>query len=94
MKINTTLRKEIRSFIKNKIQEEKAKITVYVPYTLTSDDKESIQSLLSKKEISDVRYVIDKDIFAGIIIQYGSKLLDLSLRSGLKNLQKRMYETY
>ena len=61
---------------------------------LSQDEKQRIQSDLSKdfKSPLDIDYLYDPAIIAGLIIQIGSVMIDTSIKTKLKKLEKSMLE--
>ena len=62
---------------------------------LSLEEKKKIQSKLSKdfKSPLDIDYEYDPDLIAGLIIQVGSVMVDTSIKTKLKKLEKNMIET-
>ena len=61
---------------------------------LSKKELESIQSELSKdfKSPIKVNYIYDPNLIAGLVIQVGSVMVDTSIKSKLKQLEKNMVE--
>ena len=61
---------------------------------LTKKELENIQSELSKDFKSPIKidYIYDPNLIAGLIIQVGSVMVDTSIKSKLKQLEKNMVE--
>ena len=61
---------------------------------LTKKELENIQSELSKDYKSPIKidYIYDPNLIAGLIIQVGSVMVDTSIKSKLKQLEKNMVE--
>ena len=64
------------------------------PKKLSIKEKEKIQSELSKdfKSPLDIDYEHDPNLIAGLIIQIGSTMIDTSVKTKLKKLEKNMLE--
>ena len=62
---------------------------------LSLEEKKKIQSELSKNFKSSLKidYKYDPNLIAGLIIQVGSVMIDTSIRTKLKKLEKNMLET-
>lgn len=93
MKINKYIKQDISAYLNEQAQKEKNKVTVYSHQSLTKEDIENIYLLIPSLKDRPIETIIDRDILAGIIIRFGSKILDLSLNSKLKNLEKDLNET-
>jgi len=61
---------------------------------LSKKELESIQSELSKDFKSPIKvdYIYDPNLIAGLVIQVGSVMVDTSIKSKLKQLEKNMVE--
>jgi F-type H+-transporting ATPase subunit delta len=61
---------------------------------LSQDEKKKIQKDLSKnfKSSLNLEYIYDSDLIAGLIIQIGSVMIDTSVKTKLKKLEKNMLE--
>ena len=61
---------------------------------LSEQEKKNIQSELSKnfKSTLNIDFKYDKSLIAGLIIQIGSIMVDTSVKSKLKKLEKNMIE--
>lgn len=92
MKINTVTKQEIKLFLKKKLEDEKNKVFVYSPYSLSKEEINQIFEIIPFLKVRPVENIIDRQILAGIKVQYGSKILDLSLNARLKNLASRLHE--
>jgi len=61
---------------------------------LTIEEQKKIQNELSKdfKSQLNIEYKYDPDLIAGLIIQVGSVMIDTSIKTKLKKLEKNMLE--
>ena len=61
---------------------------------LSIEEQKKIQSELSKdfKSLLNIDYKYDPDLIAGLIIQVGSVMVDTSIKTKLKKLEKNMIE--
>ncbi len=61
---------------------------------LSEDEQKKIQSDLSKdfKSSLNLDYIYNPDLIAGLIIQIGSVMIDTSVKTKLKKLEKNMLE--
>ncbi|MBI2051321.1 F0F1 ATP synthase subunit delta [Candidatus Roizmanbacteria bacterium] len=94
MKIDAETKLEIKKFLQEKIEEEKRKVIVRSAYPLTKEEMELIFTLLPFLTKNDLATVVDRTLIAGVIIHYGSKVLDLSVKGRLVNLKGDLYEAY
>ncbi len=87
------LKQIINSFLNFvSINKGELKAKLYSSKPLSKDELESIQNELSKDFNSTIKidYKHDPNLIAGIIIQVGSIMVDTSVRSQLKRLEKDM----
>ena len=80
------------NLVSNNKGELKAKLTS--SKKLSEEEKKEIQSELSKdfKSTLNIDYRHDPDLIAGLIIQVGSVMIDTSIKTKLKKLEKNMLE--
>ena len=62
---------------------------------LSSEEKQKIQNELSEyfKSTLNLDYKYDPGLIAGLIIQIGSVMIDTSIKTKLKKLEKNILET-
>ena len=80
------------NFVSNNKGELKAKL--FSSKELTKTELEKIRTELSKdfKSALNIDYKYDPDLIGGIIIQVGSVMVDTSIKTKLKKLEKNMIE--
>ena len=63
---------------------------------LSQDEKQKIQKDLSKdfKTSLNLDYTYDPDLIAGLVIQVGSVMIDTSVKTKLKKIEKNMLEAW
>lgn len=93
MRINPRLKNDLKKFLIEKIKAEKSLIKVKSSYSLDRKEKELIIKKFPALNWSDAQYVVDESIIAGIIINVGSRIIDMSLKGALSNLQNTIYES-
>jgi len=71
------------------------KATLISSKRLSTEEQEKIKNDLSKdfKLPLNIDYKYDPDLIAGLIIQVGSLMIDTSIKTKLKKLEKNMLET-
>lgn len=92
MKINNTIKENLVKYLNELIKKEKEKVTLVSGHDLGKNDLESLFKIIPSLRNSQLAIVIDKNIFAGVIIKVGSKVIDLSLSGRLKNLKNAIHE--
>lgn len=91
MKIDATVVQELRKAYKN-IRESGGAVEVISAIELSDSEKKELIEKLPMLKGSDVTYTKDPAILAGVIIKFGSKMIDLSLQNELTNLKNFIYE--
>lgn len=92
MKINPQLKEELKKHLDTEIQKSKEKVIIFSSYIMGQNEIDALLSCFPKLKQSSVENIVDTSIIGGIIIQYGSKIIDLSIKSALHTFQKKLYE--
>ncbi len=92
MKIDPHIKEELKKFLEHKIIEEKKRVTVLSAYPLSKEELDEITALFPNLKESILVNRVDSEIIAGIVITFGTKRIDLSLGTQLKNLHKSLHE--
>ncbi len=92
MRIDPTLKQDLKTYLQKKIHSKSRKVTVYSTYPLSKAEMKLLETKLPVLKESDMTNEIDREILGGLIIKFGSKMIDLSIRRQLLNLKKVMYE--
>lgn len=92
MKINPQLKEELKRHLETEIQKTKEKIIIFSSYLMGQEEINALLQCFPDIKHTTVENVIDSSLIGGIIIQYGSKIVDLSIRSALHTFQKKLYE--
>ncbi len=66
-------------------------VTIKAPYALSKEDREKIEQILLKKLGRSIKIVEENDqaLIAGVVLQFGTLLLDGSLRNSIKEAALR-----
>jgi F0F1-type ATP synthase delta subunit len=92
MKIDPQLKKELQTYITDRIRHSKEKVYIYAPYELGKTEIQDIKKHIPYLHDNDMEVVVDKTVMAGVIIKFGTKMIDLSLKTELQNLKQAIYE--
>lgn len=92
MKINPHLKEELKKHLENEIQKTKEKIIIFSPYLMNQNEIDALLNCFPEIKHSAVENIIDLSLIGGVVIQYGSKIVDLSIKSALHTIQKKLYE--
>jgi len=92
MKIDPVLKDELKQFLKQKISDEGRRIIIVAPYRLDETEIDSIRQKFQLDYKAQISQKEDKSLIGGFIIKFGSKMIDLSIKSELQNLKQSIYE--
>ena len=92
MKIKQRLKEDLKKYLFKKQEEEQNKVTIRSAYKLAEEELKSIVELFPELKGKEVAQIIDDSLIAGVVIQQGSKVRDLSLKSQLMSLEQRIDE--
>ncbi len=92
MKINPQLKEELKQHLHNEIRKQKEKVIIFSCYALSQEELQSIVQSFPQLQGREVENKIDQSLIAGLIIQFSSKIIDLSVKSALHTFQKKLYE--
>jgi F0F1-type ATP synthase delta subunit len=90
MKIDPSIKQELRAFLNKKIAEEENAVTVVSSDTLDETSIKMIEEVVPEMRNAHVRFEVDSSLMAGIIIRRGSRQIDLSLKGTLEQLHKHI----
>ncbi len=92
--MNPQLRQDLVNYLKDKLRNKsKPKITLIAPYELSEAELEELKKKIPLLSETELILKVKPEIMAGIIIRYGSQMIDLSLKSEIKKLEHTLYET-
>lgn len=86
MKLSKEIKNELKSFLKNRLSHKEERATLIAPYQFSSREVTQIQNKIPLIAELPVDVVIDESIMAGFMIKVGSKLIDCSLKTKVKDL--------
>lgn len=94
MKLNPQVKQELLAYLKDRLRNKtKPKITVVAPYALSEQEIVELKRKIPMLSEAELTITVEAQIMAGIIIKYGSQMIDLSLQSEIKKLEHRLYDT-
>ncbi|OGK38134.1 hypothetical protein A3F03_05050 [Candidatus Roizmanbacteria bacterium RIFCSPHIGHO2_12_FULL_41_11] len=91
MKINPALKEELKRYLRNRLQSSNKRVVITSPYLMGDQDLRKIQEKFPFLREAKIITEVDKSLIGGFIIKFGSKMIDLSLRSELQSLKQRIY---
>jgi len=67
-------------------------ITIYSSYKLSEEEIKAVKEKFTLPSDRSVVNLIDEAIIAGVVVVFDGKRIDLSIKTMLKNLEKKLYE--
>lgn len=94
MKINPQLKEELKARLSSQLAKEKEKVVVFSTYLLSGEEMGALLKSLPDLKERPYENVVDSTLLGGVVVQYGSKVIDLSIRHLLQTFQKTIHETH
>jgi len=92
MKINPNVKNDLKAFLDRKLAEERNKVIIVSSYKLKETDLKIIFKRFPFLHQDNVKNIIDDKLIGGVVIKFGTKVIDLSLKKQLEDLKKKLYE--
>ena len=92
MKIQGYIKENLKKRLMEDLEKERGKIVIHSGYGLSDAEKNLLYEKFPQLKGAYIEFVVNKSLIAGVIIKIGSKVIDLSLKGQLKNLQQSIYE--
>lgn len=92
MKISQRMKEELRRFLLKKTREQEERVTITAAHKLSKEELQAVQKLIPDLKGTVIDLVVDESLMGGITVQKGSKIIDLSLKGRLHELEQRTYE--
>lgn len=92
MKIDPKIKEELRRFLNRELEKRKRQVVIVSPYKLKEDELKMIFKHFPFLSKDRVRNVVDKNLIGGVVIKFKTKVIDLSIKNQLKDLEKKLYE--
>lgn len=93
MKIDPALKDQLRHYLEEKINAAKQVVTVESAYVLDDAEKETLLASLPWLKQAQIRYRVKPDLIAGVVVRFGSRVIDLSVKGRLQSYNRLLYET-
>jgi F0F1-type ATP synthase delta subunit len=94
MKINPEVKKDLITYLRQRMKgAAKPVIEISAPYALSQTELSDLKKKIEFLDTAEIKTTVDESILAGIIIRYGSQMIDLSLKNELQKLEQTLYET-
>lgn len=92
MKLDSKLKREIKEFLRKKMEEERKTIYIFSPYKLSEEEIKKIKEKIPGIENGRIVNEVDESLIAGFKIRIGTRVFDFSLKSRLNSLKQKIYE--
>ncbi|OGK62387.1 hypothetical protein A2334_02815 [Candidatus Roizmanbacteria bacterium RIFOXYB2_FULL_38_10] len=92
MNINPQLQSVLRKHFGKELDEIQDKVLIISAYKLAPDEINAIVAKFPQCQGKTVENEVDISIIGGFVIHFGSKLIDLSVKTLLQTVQQKLYE--
>lgn len=92
MVIDISIKEDIKKYLESRSKETKDKALIISAYKMSKDELENIKNSFNFLKGYRLSNRVDTQIIGGFIIKFGSKIIDLSLNTGLNNFKRLFYE--
>lgn len=93
MNIDPQLKSELKEYVLQKLHDQKKKVQLSSAYKLSSEDLQLLKSHLPFLKEAQIEESTNHELLAGIIITFGSKMIDLSLKGQLREVTNILHST-
>ena len=94
MHIDPALKEDLKKYLLHKLNNNQVpQVTIRAPFQLNNDEVAALKKKIDLLEQADITVEADPAILAGVIIQFGSSVIDLSINTELQTLAHTLYET-
>ncbi|HLC94253.1 MAG TPA: F0F1 ATP synthase subunit delta [Patescibacteria group bacterium] len=95
MKISESLKRQLKSLVLTKIQEEEERsATISTAYKLSEQEISAFSQNFPFLRNKIIQNTVDKDILGGFIIQCGSTYIDASMHGMITRLMNKVHERH
>ncbi len=93
MRLDPQVKEKLKKTFSAELSASRNAVRITSSYPFSKEYIDSILARFPEFSGGNVENVVDKQILGGFIIQSGSQMVDLSIRSALHLLQKKLYES-
>ena len=90
MHIDQAIKEELKKYLAEKIDQNKRRVTIISAAPITDQDMTEIKNKFQYLSTSRIDTIVNRDILAGFIIKFGTKMIDLSLKKKLEDVDRMM----
>lgn len=92
MKIDPEVKNRLKQLLKKEVEQKNKTVVIKSAYQLDKNEVDLVFRALPEFSGMSYEVAVDPEILAGVIVQQGSKIYDLSLSGQLKSLCNKIYE--
>jgi len=92
MQIDEALKQELKQYILDRQKKQQQKVLIKAPFKLSSVEMDKLDLLFPFLKNAEIQTEVDESLLAGVVIEFGSKRIDLSLISELHKLKQLIYD--
>jgi F-type H+-transporting ATPase subunit delta len=85
MKIDPQLKSELKKYLLEKMQQERV-VHIVSPYLLSENEMSKLKNNFAMLKDARIENEVDKSLVAGVVIKFGSQMIDLSIKGELQEL--------
>ncbi|QQS43684.1 F0F1 ATP synthase subunit delta [Candidatus Roizmanbacteria bacterium] len=94
MHIDPAVKEDLKKYLLQKLNNNQVpQVIIRAPFQLSQDEVSTLKKKIDLLEKADITVEVDSSILAGVIIQFGSSVIDLSINTELQTLAHTLYET-
>lgn len=94
MHIDPALKEDLKKYLLHKLNNNQVpEVTIRAPFEISPDEVSVLKRKIDLLEKANITLEVDSTILAGVIIQFGSSVIDLSINTELQTLAHTLYET-
>lgn len=90
MKLNPQIKQELKEYVSKRLRDNTPPVEVVSPYKLSDRELNSLKENISILKQAQITNLIDPTIMAGVVIKFGSKMIDLSIKGELQSIKNRI----
>ena len=90
MKLNSQLKQELKDYVTRRLHDKSSHVEVVSPYKLSNEEINDLRKNISILEKAEITNSIDPSILAGVVIRFGSKMIDLSIKGELQDIRNKI----
>lgn len=87
MHFDPKLKNELKDFVLQKMHKQAQRVQILSPYPLSQEELSLVKKELPFLQEAELENVVDKTLLAGIVLKFGSKMIDLSVKGELRHIK-------